>query len=249
MSTRNYHHGDLKTALIETAKKVLAEKGVEALSLRTLASEVGVSHMAPYSHFKNKTELFQAIAATGFNALAQRMENVTPNQNPEFLILDYGTQYIEFAIANAALYRLMLSQTQVMGPQNADSSSHHMTQELRDASARPYVLLVQAFGQLTQDSTKQNVRAQGAWSMVHGMSALLIDGQLSIPAGMSVKAFLAMASLQMPDDLSKIRDDWHLALSAPCRMQNAEKHLPVAVNLQYFVYKNDLAFISCSHDV
>lgn len=197
MSTRNYHHGDLKAALISAAKKLLAEKGIEALSLRTIASEVGVSHMAPYAHFKNKTELFQAIAATGFKALAQRMENVDVQQDAKLLILDYGTQYIEFAIANAALYRLMLSQTQVMGPQNAEAGSQHMTQELRDASKRPYVLLVQAFGQLTQDKTTQNVQAQGAWSIVHGMAALMIDGHLTIPDGMDVKAFLAMASLQI----------------------------------------------------
>jgi AcrR family transcriptional regulator len=197
VSTRNYHHGDLKTALIEAAKKLLSEKGIEALSLRTLASEVGVSHMAPYAHFKNKTELFQAIAATGFRALAQRMENVDTQQDARLVILDYGTQYIEFAIANAPLYRLMLSQTQVMGPQNAEASSPHMTQELRDASARPYSLLVQAFEQVTHDKTRQNVRAQGAWSMVHGMSALLIDGHLSIPEGTDVKGFLELASFQI----------------------------------------------------
>lgn len=197
VSSRSYHHGDLKAALIEAANTLLKEKGIEALSLRTLASVVGVSHMAPYAHFKNKTELFQAIAATGFNALAQRMEEVNLKQDAAHLILDYGTQYIEFAIANAPLYRLMLSQTQVTGPQKQEQATNHMSDELKSASKRPYVLLVNAFASITQNEEKQHVRAQGAWAMVHGIASLLIDGHLTIPQDMSIKSFLATASMQV----------------------------------------------------
>lgn len=199
MSSRSYHHGDLKVALIEAANTLLKEKGIEALSLRTLASVVGVSHMAPYAHFKNKTELFQAISASGFNALAERQEQVSTDQSAARLILDYGTQYIEFAVANAPLYRLMLSQTQVTGPQQDMQASNHMSEELKTASKRPYMLLVNAFSQISKDKDSQKVRAQGAWAMVHGIASLLIDGHLTIPEGMSIKAFLATASMQVPD--------------------------------------------------
>jgi AcrR family transcriptional regulator len=198
VSSRNYHHGDLKVALIEAAGVLLKEKGIEALSLRTLASEVGVSHMAPYAHFKNKTELFQAIAANGFRSLANRMEDVDTDQKASVLILDYGTQYIEFAIANAPLYRMMLSQTQVTGPQNSPGASNHMSQELKDASKRPFTLLVDAFSEFAPDKGTQSVQAQGAWAMVHGIASLLIDGHLHIPDDMSIKQFLAVASMQMP---------------------------------------------------
>lgn len=197
VSSRKYHHGDLKTALINAANTLLKEKGIEALSLRTLASVVGVSHMAPYAHFKNKTELFQAIAASGFDGLAQRMEAVKAEQGASRLILDYGTQYIEFAIANAPLYRLMLSQTQVTGPQHSDQVTH-MSDELITASKRPYALLVNAFFDISQDKDMQNVRAQGAWAMVHGIASLLIDGHLNIPDHMNIKSFLAAASMQVP---------------------------------------------------
>jgi len=198
VSSRNYHHGDLKVALIEAANLLLKEKGLEALSLRTLASEVGVSHMAPYAHFKNKTELFQAIAANGFRSLASRMEDVDIDQKATVLILDYGTQYIEFAIANAPLYRMMLSQTQVTGPQHSQDTSNHMSQELKDASKKPFTLLVSAFAELSPDKATQNVQAQGAWAIVHGIASLLIDGHLNIPDDMSIKQFLAVASMQMP---------------------------------------------------
>ncbi|MFY0640655.1 MAG: TetR/AcrR family transcriptional regulator [Bermanella sp.] len=199
MSSSRYHHGDLKAALIDAANALLKEKGIEALSLRTLASMVGVSHMAPYAHFKNKTELFQAIAASGFNALAKRQEAVNTDQSAAYLILDYGTQYIEFAIENAPLYRLMLSQTQVTGPQQDMSTSNHLSDELKTASKRPYMLLMNAFALISKDKEAQNVRAQGAWAMVHGIASLLIDGHLNIPKGMSMKAFLAKASMQVLD--------------------------------------------------
>lgn len=195
MSTAKYHHGDLKTALITEAEKILEEKGIEALSLRTLAAAVGVSHMAPYAHFKNKTELFQAIAASGFDAMSARMEKIDSDLSPEHKILNYGTAYIEFALANAPLYRLMLSQTQVTGPDKADKASH-LSDELKRASKRPHDLLDNEFEKLIQDPLKRQVRTQGAWAMVHGMAALIIDGHMRVPEGMDIKTFLAQATLQ-----------------------------------------------------
>lgn len=186
---RSYHHGDLKSALIDAALQILDTRGIEALSLRALASEVGVSHMAPYAHFKNKTELFQAIAASGFQSLTRRMQAVQDENNAIELILNYGTQYIEFAIANPALYKIMLSQTQ---------TAPEMTMELQQASKEPHALLVQAFEKLPNANSPANLQAQGAWAMVHGLSALITDGHLLIPDGMSVKQYLAATSTQMP---------------------------------------------------
>ncbi|KZZ42003.1 hypothetical protein A3765_12460 [Oleiphilus sp. HI0130] len=186
---RSYHHGDLKSALIDAALQILDTRGIEALSLRALASEVGVSHMAPYAHFKNKTELFQAIAASGFQSLTRRMQAVQDENNAIELILNYGTQYIEFAIANPALYKIMLSQTQ---------TAPEMTMELQQASKEPHALLVQAFEKLPNAHSPANLQAQGAWAMVHGLSALITDGHLLIPDGMSVKQYLAATSTQMP---------------------------------------------------
>ena len=108
-SNTNYHHGDLKAALIEAAEFLIKEKGIEALSLRNIAAEVGVSHMAPYSHFKNKSELFQAVAASGFTELGNRMQEIKQDlPDPKELILLYGVEYITFATSNPELYKLML---------------------------------------------------------------------------------------------------------------------------------------------
>lgn len=155
--------------------------------------------MAPYAHFKNKSELFQAIAADGFNELANRQEEVDQSLPANLLILEYGVQYIEFAIANAPLYRLMLSQTQTLGPDVSDSDQH-LSQELRDASKRPFILLLHAFSRIFDDENIQHIRAQGAWSLVHGMSALMVDGHLVVPEGMSLRKYLGTASIQLPGE-------------------------------------------------
>ena len=208
---KSYHHGDLKEALLLASRHILNKKGVEALSLRAIAAEVGVSHMAPYSHFKNKKELFQAIAASGFNELAEKMlaDSQSISKAPE-LVLTYGVTYITFAIDQPQLYRLMLGQVENAGRRHQVSldTTKNTRQdlekqvpestELGKSSHRSFDLLAQAFAQIHQSEQMVKAQALGAWSMVHGMAALLIEGHFSIPESMSIKEFLAMATYQSP---------------------------------------------------
>ena len=59
--TSNYHHGNLREALIGNAVKILEEEGIEALTLRRVARASGVSQAAPYSHFSDKRALIKAV--------------------------------------------------------------------------------------------------------------------------------------------------------------------------------------------
>lgn len=210
-ANKTYHHGDLKEALLLASRNILSEKGADALSLRAIAANVGVSHMAPYSHFKNKKELFQSIAASGFDELVERMiSNSQSTTNPTELVLVYGATYVEFAIDHPQLYRLMLGQVENVGRrfQNEQSTkkqdslggnvSQHETPDLDVSFQRPFELLHQAFAKIHHDESLVKAQALGAWSMVHGMAALLIEGQFKIPESMSTKEFLAMATFQPP---------------------------------------------------
>ncbi|MDP1643250.1 MAG: helix-turn-helix domain-containing protein, partial [Phenylobacterium sp.] len=60
--SRPYHHGDLRRALVEAACRLLEKEGAQALSLRAVAREAGVSPAAPYHHIKDKSELLDAVA-------------------------------------------------------------------------------------------------------------------------------------------------------------------------------------------
>jgi AcrR family transcriptional regulator len=208
LTSNTYHHGDLKEALIAASHKILKEKGADSLSLRAVAAEVGVSHMAPYSHFKSKKSLFQEVAASGFDQLASKMMSDSKDltKAPE-LILSYGVTYIEFALAQPQLYRLMLGQVENLGRRiaNKTDTSDKSTQasltispELQRSSQRPFDLLESAFAQTSRNKIKVKAQALGAWSMVHGMAALLIEGHFDIPADMSIKDFLAMAAVYKP---------------------------------------------------
>lgn len=206
MTRKNYHHGDLKEAIIACARKALVERGADALSLRAIAADAGVSHMAPYAHFKNKKELFQAIAASGFAELVERLlANRKHVSSAQALVLAYGVTYIEFALENPQLYRLMLGQVEHGGrrfQQQADDRSDAnrpvVSAELEASSKRTFKVLKDAFAEILGDESEVKIRAQalGAWSMVHGMAALIIEGHFDIPEGMALKDFLEMAVVQ-----------------------------------------------------
>lgn len=177
---------------MQAAKEILRSEGADALSLRAIAAAVGVSHMAPYTHFKNKRELLQAVAASGFDELAERMLiEKKPDLRRRDLILNYGVVYVQFAVENPEIYRLMLSQVDTGGRRNKGTKPEspakvRVSEKLESSTQRPFKLLHAAFAKPGVDDKVVLARALGAWSMVHGMSALIIDGHLQIPKGMDV---------------------------------------------------------------
>src|SRR5512144_3334234 len=69
-----YHHGDLRNALLETALRLVSERGAEGFSLREAARAVGVSPGAAYRHFADKAALLGALSADGHARLAVAMQ-------------------------------------------------------------------------------------------------------------------------------------------------------------------------------
>jgi len=102
---RPYHHGDLRRALVDAARRLLETEGQAAMSLRAVAREAGVSPAAPYHHFKDKAELMDAIAAEGWELLAQDMYEAGSAAPKDQLAI--VTTYVTFARSRPALYRVM----------------------------------------------------------------------------------------------------------------------------------------------
>jgi AcrR family transcriptional regulator len=111
VSDRPFHHGSLRTALLERAEIVLRERGIDALSLRELARDVGVSHGAPRTHFVHRHAMLGALADRGFDrlALAMRTAATTQPDDASSSLLASARAYIDFAIAEPALVNLMFS--------------------------------------------------------------------------------------------------------------------------------------------
>jgi len=97
-TSRPYHHGDLRAALLDAALDLLEDD--EAFSLRAVARRAGVSPTAPYRHYQHKEALLAALATHGFARLADRLEAATE-------IPDMAVEYVAFALAHPGLFRLM----------------------------------------------------------------------------------------------------------------------------------------------
>lgn len=105
---KTYHHGDLRWALITEARAQLADTGPGDVTLRAVATAVGVSPAACYRHFADKEDLLAAVAAEGFDELTAIAVRVRAEGPPGIRTLHRMTcAYIEFAVSEQALYRLM----------------------------------------------------------------------------------------------------------------------------------------------
>jgi len=156
MST--YHHRDLRTALLRAAGKRLEKQGITALSVREAARRVGVSHNAPYRHFADREALLAALAAQGFEMLGQAMRGQTGR--------GMGEAYVRFALQYPQRFRLMF------GGQVALEKYP----QLRAAASSAFDQLQAAFSGY---AVEPRVAAAAAWSLVHGLSHLILDGHFA----------------------------------------------------------------------
>ena len=101
--SRPYHHGDLRRALVDAARRLLEAEGPSALSLRAVAREAGVSPAAPYHHFKDKAELLDAVAQEGWDILGRQMHEAKAGATGMHQLTALGIAYVCFARENPAL--------------------------------------------------------------------------------------------------------------------------------------------------
>lgn len=181
-----YHHGDLRQALIEAAIELIAEKDVSSLSLREVARRVGVSHAAPYRHFADKDVLLAAVAEEGFRGLTGAL-NIAIKQAPEHPLRRLeasGVAYVQYAIAHPSHYRVMFGSYRSEQLLADGKLKHDTYPSLVAASQQAFMVLMNIVidGQLkgVMRSGEPKQLAWVAWSLVHGLAMLLIDGQLPL---------------------------------------------------------------------
>ncbi|GLY16196.1 TetR/AcrR family transcriptional regulator [Kineosporia rhizophila] len=111
MPRRPFHHGNLRAVLLEHAETVLRERGLDALSLRELAREAGVSHGAPRSHFVDRNALIDALAVRGFTRLSEDLDRAASSRPDDWFaaLRAAGAAYLAFAQNDAALHELMFA--------------------------------------------------------------------------------------------------------------------------------------------
>ncbi len=186
-----YHHGDLRQAMIEAAEAVLAEKGVGGFTLRECARRAGVSPAAPAHHFGNLAGLLTSIATLGFDDLSDAMEQAAEKASlaGEGRLAAIARAYLDVALARPGRFRV------VFGQRGLDWDAP----DFKRAASRAFgVLVAETRAHLAGSEPAPAAPptappdAAGApdlpfilfvWSVTHGFSTLLIDGQLDFLAG------------------------------------------------------------------
>lgn len=170
--SRNYHHGDLRNQLIEKGLILLSNEGVSSFSLRKVAKMCNVSHSAPYRHFENKDDLIQAIAREGFIKFHATLKKASEKYPTDYKLQlrELGQLYLKFAVENPDYMRILFTSV-LSGPKSlpaVSEFSNHGFDLLRDCIRGCITLPGFRF-------KEEKPAILMAWSLVHGLSMLLIE--------------------------------------------------------------------------
>jgi AcrR family transcriptional regulator len=184
---RAYHHGDLRNALVEAAVAAARINGPEAVTVRDMARQVEVSHNAAYRHFASREDLLTAVAEVGLGDLAATMReklDATPRhrdpaERARQRLRAIGRAYVSYAMAEPGLFRTIWAAatfpTALAGAASSD--------DIALAEADPYLILNAVLDELVYagaiPASRRPYSETVAWSAVHGLSMLIINGPLA----------------------------------------------------------------------
>jgi AcrR family transcriptional regulator len=184
---RGYHHGNLRAALIDAGVELARTGGPAAVVLRAASRGAGVSHNAAYRHFANQEDLVAAVAERCMAKLgALMMERINqvsvrgPARRAQARLQATGRAYIDFALSEPGWFRTAFSSAR---PHGNDGPPRMPSPDDADADpTNPYLILTARLDELVDVGAMTQERRVGAeyaaWSAVHGLSSLLLDGPL-----------------------------------------------------------------------
>lgn len=187
----NYHHGNLRQGLIDTAIYLLETSSASDLSLRKMAKKLGVSQTAVYAHFKDKTDLLAAIADHGFGLVTDFIHaRIKDTKDPHARVEGFAVNYMLFAFKHRTLFQLMYSR------EIQDLDTH---ETLPLSAGKLYSLFSAAWSRFQPEKTQS---APFIWSMIHGQTLLMCDPKFG-PAisGGKTPQDLARASIKIFADV------------------------------------------------
>lgn len=175
----NYHHGNLRQALLDTAMEALRAEGMNQLSLRGLAKRLGVTPTAVYGHFADKTDLLVELRTQGFTQLRESMREaldaLPENTLAEDKVRTLGRTYMHFAVNDSHLFDAMFFWTPDLA---------RITSECVQEGAGSEQLLRATLVEMLRENGREPsescaaIASFGAWALVHGISTLLRTGSI-----------------------------------------------------------------------
>ncbi|TMR23402.1 TetR/AcrR family transcriptional regulator [Nonomuraea turkmeniaca] len=182
MSKGRYHHGDLRSALLDAAEALVRERGTDNWSLREASARVGVSPSAAYHHFASRDTLVRALSERTLAWLGDRLRQDcerAPGRrtDPQQRLIAIGRGYVSWTVEDPAVARLVLR----AGATGPDSS----------IAPHPHDVLAAEFDRLVEAGGLPAPARPGAefvfWSAVHGLAVLLADGLVHIDGSRAVE--------------------------------------------------------------
>ncbi len=171
IKTSNYHHGDLREKILQTAFELLDNEGIEAVGIRKIARLLGVAHSAPANHFKNKQTLLTALATESFRHLVSKIENDISNEadNLRLAIHSFSNTILEFGLKYPNRYKLLWRR------EYADDQDTELGAAMDDV----YAQLTHILGEHAKNN-QVDVESQAIalWSLLHGYVLLRLDENL-----------------------------------------------------------------------
>ncbi len=166
-----YHHGNLRQALIDAGIKIINESGEDGLSLRKVAAACGVSHAAPYAHFKDKEKLMEAIKASVNEQFMDELEQaVAEAKNAEGAIINMGRSYVSFFVRNPDYFRFLFGNQNIIAHPRPDK---HFKEDYP-----PFTLLKDTYQKYLKEKKikkkkeEQELGVIRLWSSAHGLAAI-----------------------------------------------------------------------------
>jgi AcrR family transcriptional regulator len=175
MTTKSYHHGDLKNSLIKAGVEILGKEGISGLSLRKVALQAGVSHSAPYAHFPDKQSLVAAISTEGFRLLYAELDAavLTHAGDPRQQLMASAKAYAGFALNHKDIFKIMFSSAL------EKEKDYPAFVEISRKTFERVIEIVRAC-QLANvlGPGLPDVMALSVWGSVHGIVLLALEGQI-----------------------------------------------------------------------
>jgi AcrR family transcriptional regulator len=165
MARETYHHGNLRNELLDLAVIELEKGGAAALSLRELATQLGVARSAPYRHFASRDDLLQAIARRTVEEIrAGLLDALRRDATARERLLEGIRWYLDFAARRPQLYRLMFDT-------EAEWNIDIHEEAEGDSSFGVFLKLVAGVAG-TGDGVQLHATAIATWSLLHGYAML-----------------------------------------------------------------------------
>ncbi len=166
-----YHHGNLRQALIDAGIKLINRDGEENLSLRRAAAACGVSHAAPYAHFKDKEELINAIKESVTEKFMKELEDAAEGcESADDALIYMGSAYITFFSKHPDYFVFLFGKQKI--------TAHTQMNKENKNDYPPFLLIRQMYKKHLEEKNielseeEQEIGLIKVWSMIHGMASI-----------------------------------------------------------------------------